>query len=171
VLVRFGVVCAFASLFGALLHHYASSAIVTYTFAALLILAGIFALTGLADRFHLHRPWTYVAGGFTGFFGGFAGEQGGLRAVGMMGFDLEKEAFVATSTAIGVAIDAFRMPGYAIVDHAAFAEQPLVIAIMVAGVTVGTLAGARLLDRIPERLFRYVLAIALIAMGTLLIKH
>jgi uncharacterized membrane protein YfcA len=172
VVVRFGVVCAFASLAGALLHHFAGSAIVTYTFAALLVLAGVFALAGIAEHFHLHRPWTYLAGGVTGFCGGFAGEQGGLRALGMMGFDLEKEAFVATSTAIGVAIDAFRLPGYAIVDHGAFAKAPLAIAIMVVGVIAGTLVGARLLERVPERWFKRVLGIALIAMGALLlIKH
>jgi uncharacterized protein len=168
VLVRFGAVCAITSLVGAVLHNHAPVAVITYAFATLLAVAGITTILGLAERVHLGTTGARIAGAITGFFGGLAGEQGGLRAVGLLPFDLEKERFVATSTAVGVVIDVFRLPSYMIGDARAF-DHKTALAVMVAGVVVGTLIGMRLLAHIPERAFKRVLGVVLIAMGALLV--
>src|SRR5262245_39940520 len=93
VVLRFGVVCAVASLIGALLHARAGNVVVTYFFAALLVLAGVITALGLAEHARLGWRGGWIAGAASGFFGGFAGEQGGLRAIALIGFDLHKEAF------------------------------------------------------------------------------
>jgi hypothetical protein len=168
VLVRFGSLCAITSLVGAVLHNHAPVAVITWVFAGLLAIAGIFAMFGLAERVHLGKNGARAAGAVTGFFGGFAGEQGGLRAIGLLPFDLDKERFVATSTAVGVVIDVFRLPAYLVGESSAFG-QPVLLAVMAVGVAVGTLVGARVLAHIPERVFKRVLGGVLAAMGILLV--
>ncbi|HUG42070.1 MAG TPA: hypothetical protein VMM12_16500 [Longimicrobiales bacterium] len=57
---------------------------------------------------------------------------------------------MATATAIALAVDLARMPVYfAVEGPAVLAEWPL-LAVSVAGVVAGTLAGERLLSRIRE---------------------
>ncbi len=40
------------------------------------------------------KKTAWVAGAASGFFGGIAGEQGGFRAIGLLGFDLKKDVSV-----------------------------------------------------------------------------
>ena len=104
-----------------------------------------------------------------GLFGGLVGNQGGLRAAAMLGFDLPKSAFVATATAIALVVDAARMPVYAWTDGARLAAVAPLIGVATAGVMVGTLAGHRVLAAVPERLFRVVVALLLLALGVVVI--
>jgi uncharacterized membrane protein YfcA len=169
VLLRFGIVCAIASLVGALVHDYASSILVTYFFAAMLVIAGVLLVFGLGDRVRPSRGAGWIAGAASGFFGGFAGEQGGLRAIGLLPFGLRKEAFVATTTAVGVAIDVFRLPVYVATEPSAFASGgAIVVVVATAGVIIGTLAGMRLLRRLPEQWFKRVLGVILVVIGALM---
>ena len=117
------------------------------------------------------RSVDWISGAASGFFGGFAGEQGGLRAVGMLGFDLRKDAFVATSTAVGVAIDVFRLPIYLVTEWSAFMQKGDAFALVAATVDVitGTLLGRGLLKRVRERSFRRLLGMALVMIGGLLL--
>lgn len=171
--VRFGIVCAVASIAGALVHTRIDTRFVAYVFAGLLVLAGIVAALGVAERVKLGTRGAWVTGALSGFFGGFAGEQGGLRAVGLLGFDLDKEAFVATSTAVGVVVDAARLPVYLASEWPLIVTRTGVVAIVVttAGVLVGTLGGGVLLKQIPERAFHRVLGGALVLIGVLLLAH
>jgi uncharacterized membrane protein YfcA len=151
--VRFGVVCAIASLVGALIHTHASSPIITYLFAALLVLAGLLGLTGWSERIRLGKKGAFIAGGLSGFLGGFAGEQGGIRAVALLGFDLKKEAFVATGTAVAVLIDVVRAPVYMVAQWDALKPVWGFVALAVSGVSIGTFVGGAVFQRIPEQRF------------------
>jgi uncharacterized protein len=168
VLVRFGVVCAVASLIGAVVHNWVTSPVITYIFAALLVLAGGLGLTGLSDRIRLGRHGAWLAGGISGFFGGLAGEQGGFRAVALLGFDLRKEAFVATGTAIAVVVDGVRVPVYLFMQADAIGGLWGPIALGTAGVIAGTLLGGMLLGRLPEALFGRIVSGIILAIGALL---
>lgn len=170
-LLRFGVVCAIASLGGALLHARAGGAVITYVFAALLVLAGLFAVTGVGEKLRLGHRGGAVAGAASGFFGGLTGEQGGLRAIGLLGFDLDKDAFVATSAAIGVLIDLVRTPIYFATDAHAMADHAGLIAIASIGSLAGIALGHVFHVRVPERAFRRVIGAILVALGGLLLAH
>jgi hypothetical protein len=45
------------------------------------------------------------------------GNQGGIRSAALLGFELEKQQFVATATAIGLFVDGARMPIYVATQH------------------------------------------------------
>jgi len=165
VLMTFGVMSAVGGLTGALLQQYATSPRLIVVFACLLIFVGIAGLTGLSDRMRFGRTTGWIAGTVSGLLGGLVGNQGGIRSAALLGYDLSPAAFVATATAIGLIVDAARMPVYVLTGARRLAELSPAIVVASAGAVVGTIAGERVLERIPPRLFRRLVAILVVALG------
>src|SRR3954469_23055007 len=120
VLVTFGITSAVGGLAGALLHVWLRSAILGYLLGALLVFAGLMGITRLAERMRFGRTTGLVAGALSGVFGGLVGNQGGIRSAALLGYDVPKEAFVATATAIALLVDVFRMPVYIATEFRSF---------------------------------------------------
>jgi uncharacterized membrane protein YfcA len=165
VLLGFGSASAAAGLAGALAHVWLSSRILAMVFGALLILAALAEFTGWMERVRWGRGAAWVAGALSGGFGGLVGNQGSIRSAAMLGFDVPKQSFVATAAAIGLFVDGARLPVYLIAQWREIIELwPLLMA-ATAGVVVGTAVGARVLARIPQAVFRRVIAVLLLALG------
>jgi hypothetical protein len=131
----------------------------------LLILAGVSELSGWMQRVHWGRRAAWIAGALSGGFGGLVGNQGGIRSAAMLGFDVPRASFVATATAIALFVDAARLPVYlATLGHEVLSVWPSLI-ITTVGVVIGTALGTRVLGRVPERLFRRIIASFLLALG------
>jgi len=165
VLKAFGVMSAAGGLLGALLHAYATSSALRYVFAAILMFAGVMGVTGLSDRLRFRRGGAWIAGGVSGFLGGLIGNQGGIRAAAMLAFDVPKEAFVATATAIALVVDGVRMPVYAISEGRGLLAIWPQIAIATAGVVIGTLLGKLILGRIPQAIFKRIVSALIFVLG------
>lgn len=165
VLWRFGLASAAGGLIGALLHSRATSPALAVVFGLLLLFVAGSEFSGLSKRMNFTGVWAWIAGALSGLLGGLVGNQGGIRAGALLGFSMRKDAFVATATAIGLMVDAARMPVYAVVMGSQIADQWALIAVSCAGVTAGTLGGTRVLRRIPEPLFRRVVAVLLALLG------
>jgi uncharacterized protein len=105
VLLSFGVTSAIGGLVGALLHVWLRSAALGYVLAALLVFAGLMGLTGMAQRLRFGRGAAWAAGALSGIFGGLVGNQGGIRSAALLGFEVRRDAFVATATAIALLVD------------------------------------------------------------------
>ena len=88
----------------------------------------------------------------------------------MLGFNLEAKTFVATATAIALIVDGARMPIYFFTSPETVIEFAASIAIMIAGVTIGTLAGGRMLARIPEDYFRRLVSLLIFALGIVMLS-
>lgn len=171
VLATFGIASAAGGLVGAFFFSRAGSPTLALVFGLLLLLAGTTEITGLARRVELKGAAGWVAGAASGLFGGMVGNQGGIRSAALLGFHLPRHAFVATATAIALAVDFARMPVYfAVEGRAILAEWPL-LAVAVVGVVVGTLAGERVLSRIPERIFRRLVAVLILALGVYMVTR
>jgi uncharacterized protein len=165
VLVRFGIASALGGLAGALAHVWISSRALAVVFGVVVALAGVSELTGWMRRVHWGRRSAWTAGGISGALGGMVGNQGGIRTAALLGFDVPKESFVATSTAIGLFVDAARMPIYLATDWRDVARiWPLVLTATVA-VMIGTAVGARVLGRLSQLQFRRAIAVLLVALG------
>src|SRR5207253_3743114 len=68
---------------------------------------------------------SWIAAIVSGGFGGLVGNQGGIRSAAMPRLDLEGATFVATATAIGLSVDAVRMPiSFATASRQIFAAWP-----------------------------------------------
>jgi hypothetical protein len=169
VLLSFGVTSAIGGLLGALLHRSASNQWLTLLFGALLLFAGASELSGLSRRMRFRGAVAWIAGAFSGLLGGLVGNQGGIRSAAMVGFNLSKEQFVATATAIALFVDGARLPVYLFThgDQMASLWRPIAMASI--GVVAGTVIGSRTLARIPEIWFRRVLAVVLWVLGITMI--
>jgi hypothetical protein len=164
-LLNFGVTSAAGGLSGALLGAYASSPILTLVFGSLLVFVGISELSGLAGRMRFNGPAAWIAGGLSGLLGGLVGNQGGIRSAAMLGFELDKETFVATATAIGLVVDFARMPVYLVEEARDILALWLPITLAVAATVAGTVLGKRYLVRLPQSIFRRTVAVLLLLLG------
>jgi uncharacterized protein len=161
----FGLTSAAGGLTGALLNTWATSRVLELVFGSLLVVAGASQVTGYATRWQLRGRVAWLGGALSGFFGGLVGNQGGIRTVAMLGFEVEKRQFVATTTAVALLIDMARVPVYAAVETAALARMWPTIALAAIGVVIGTLFGEKLLARVPEQRFRAVVGVLLLLLG------
>ena len=169
VLLGFGVMSALGGLLGALLHSLVAGPALGLVLGALLVFAGASGLTGLSDRLRFRGAWAWGAGAASGLFGGLVGNQGGIRSAALLNFELSKEAFVATATAVALMVDLARLPVYLITQGVEIAEQWPALAVATAGVIAGTLLGQDVLSRIPEPVFRRVVAGIILALGVALL--
>ena len=169
VLISFGIPSALGGLTGALLHSAAANRTLSIIFGAILIFVGLSELSGLSRRMKFGRTIAWIAGALSGFLGGLVGNQGGIRSGALLGFDVDKRAFVATATAVGLIVDIARMPAYFISQGGDIQRIWVLVAVATAGAIIGTLIGERVLRRIPEPLFRRIVAVLLLALGAYMI--
>jgi uncharacterized protein len=167
----FGILSAVGGLIGALLNAYANSPALSIIFGGLLIFAGVTGLTGWVGKTRLGRTTAAVAGALSGLFGGMVGNQGGIRAAALLGFNISKESLVATATAVALVVDGARMPVYFATQWRDFPPNWPAILIATMGVIIGTFWGVRLLRIIPERFFRTGLSIAIILLGVYMLAR
>jgi uncharacterized membrane protein YfcA len=169
IVVGFGLMNATGSLVGALIHTRVNSPILAVVLGILLLFAGMMGILGYTDRMRFTRTMAWLAGFLSGSFGGLVGNQGGIRSAAMLGLGVEGPAFVATATAIGIAVDVVRMPIYVATEFSRMVNSGQVILAASTGVVIGTLVGERVLRRVPARLFRRVVSILLAAVGAYLL--
>jgi len=169
--IRFGILSAAGGLLGALIHARVNAPVLSIVLGVLLIFAGVSGLLGLTQRVHLGRRTAWAAGMLSGLFGGLVGNQGGIRSAALMGFDLSKESFVATATAVALVVDGARMPVYVWTEGRSLTRLWPEIATATAGVLLGTVLGVRALRRIPERVFRPSVSILITGLGVYMLLH
>jgi uncharacterized protein len=168
---HFGLASAAGGLTGALLQNAASNRWLTVVFGVLLLFASASEMTGLARRMRFRGAVAWLAGALSGFLGGLVGNQGGIRSAALLGFDLSKETFVATATAVALLVDGARMPIYLATQHEELAALWPWMALATVGVMIGTVVGNRVLKRIPDVWFRRVLAVILAILGSAMLAR
>lgn len=166
---RFGLWSAVGGLVGALLQAALSAPALLGVLGALLLATGLANLTG---NFGGRRPSTPVALGLgllSGLFGGLAGNQGGLRAAGLLAFDLPPRAFLATSTAVALLVDLARTPVYLMRAGPALWSLALPIAVASGGCLLGTVWGERVLLGMSPTAYRRSVGAGVGAVGVWLL--
>jgi uncharacterized membrane protein YfcA len=171
VLWTFGSASAAGGLVGALLHIWMRSAMLGYVLGVLLLFAGLMGITGLAARMSFGGRTAWFAGALSGVFGGLVGNQGGIRSAALLGFNLRRDTFVATATAIALLVDLFRMPVYAALQFQQIVSQWEMAAVATIGVVVGTVSGKWILHRIPETAFRLIVSGIILILGIWMLIH
>ena len=166
VLLGFGAASAIGGLVGAALQAVVQSSALAIVFGLLLVFAGVGSLTGFAKRMRFSgRRSALIGGTLSGLLGGLVGNQGGIRAAALLGFDVEKEAFVATATAVALIVDGARIPVYLATQGADLAPHWPLIVLLAVGAVAGTLLGGWTLRRMSDAVFRRVVGVLLLALG------
>jgi uncharacterized membrane protein YfcA len=162
---EFGVASAAGGLLGAALQSQLASPVLTWVLGSLLLLAG------LSELFRRRLPlpqtpfWRLAGGALSGMFGGLVGNQGGIRAAALLGFQLRPRQLVATATASALLVDVARVPIYFLSAGPVFAQTVPVWLALSGGVTLGTLVGVPLLGRISEPVYRRLVGGLLLVLG------
>lgn len=166
VLLGFGAASAVGGLVGAALQAVVRSSLLGIIFGLLLVFAGLGSITGFAQRMRFtERGAALVGGAVSGILGGLVGNQGGIRAAALLGFDVERQAFVATATAVALIVDGARIPVYVATQGADLAPRWPLIVFLAIGAVVGTLLGGRVLRRMNDALFRRIVGVLLLVLG------
>ena len=169
VLWRFGLLSAVGALAGAVLYTQLGPTALTRVLGGLLLLTSFAQLSGWSSRWQPHGPFVAVFGLVSGFFGGVAGNQGGLRAAALTAFGLTPKTFVATATATGLVVDAARTPIYLWTAGAALVPLSLPIAVATIGVLIGTVIGERILLGLSKQRFAQIVGVSVGVLGLWLI--
>jgi uncharacterized protein len=166
---KFGVLSAAGALAGALLYTRLGPTALTRILGGLLVLTSIAQLTGWSSRWRPQGPLVAVFGILSGFFGGVAGNQGGLRSAAMLAFGLPPARFVATATATGVLVDAARTPVYLWSSGPTLLSLWVPICAATAGVLIGTMLGERILLGLSPSRFANIVGLAIGILGVWLL--
>jgi uncharacterized protein len=148
-----------------LLHTRVPSRGLTIVFGIVVLLTGIAELTGWIERVRWGQRAAWIAGLLSGGLGGLVGNQGGIRSAAMLGFDVPKQSFVATATAIGLFVDGARLPVYLATEWRGLVALWPLLLVATLGVVIGTALGNRVLGHLPLRTFRRIVALLLMALG------
>jgi uncharacterized membrane protein YfcA len=97
------------------------------------------------------------------------GNQGGIRAAALLGFNLSARQLVATSTASAILVDAARLPIYLLTAGSAIVAAKATVVVATIGVVVGTMVGVPALGRIPASIYRRMLGGLLMILGAWLL--
>jgi uncharacterized membrane protein YfcA len=139
--------------------------VLTIVLAVLLSLAGISELLRRPVPLPQTPAWRVIGGVLSGVFGGLVGNQGGIRAAALLGFDLAPRTLVATATASALLVDAARLPIYFMTAGSVIAASATLWLIATAGVTIGTFIGVPILGRIPASAYRRLVGVLLLLLG------
>ena len=166
----FGLLSAAGGLAGALLYAQLGGRELSLALAGLLMLTGVTGLTGVLTRWN-PSGLAGLLGAVSGFFGGLAGNQGGVRSAALLTFGLTPAAFVATATATGLLVDLARTPVYLWRAGSDLWGLWLPLGLATAGVLGGTLLGERVLLGMSAERFRKVVSLAILALGGLVLAR
>ena len=161
----FGIFSAIGGLIGALAHRWATSPALTIIFGGALILSATSELTGAARKIRVHGILAWLAGAASGLLGGMVGNQGGIRSAALLGFNVSRESFVATATAVALMVDSVRLPVYLWLQGGALVEAAPLITIATVGCLAGTFWGRNILRKMPDQIFRRSVAVLILLLG------
>jgi uncharacterized membrane protein YfcA len=166
---RFGLFSAVGGLVGALLLARLTGPTLLVALGLLLVATGIANVTSGFGGWRPTPRLAPVLGLASGLFGGLVGNQGGLRATGLLAFDLAPRAFLATSTAVALVVDLVRTPIYLVRGGGAVHALSLPITVATAGCLLGTVLGERVLLGMPPSLYRRLVGGGVGAIGVWLL--
>lgn len=138
------------------------------------VFGGIFILFALLELFNwklpLQGPWAMRIGGIlSGFFGGFSGHQGALRALFLSKLKMEPIVFVATTAVISLMVDLTRVSVYFSGSWFFNYYPTYVLLYGVPSALAGTLIGKKYIQKVNHSKLSIIVGVALFAMGLTMI--
>ncbi|MGD9692086.1 MAG: TSUP family transporter [Phycisphaerales bacterium] len=126
-------------------------------------------------RARVSERWLPVGGAVSGFFGGLSGHQGALRMVFLARCGLTKEEIVGTSAVCAVIVDVARLVVYGAAGASArfggaFEREALpLVGVACAGAAVGSIVGARVIEKVTLETVQRVIGVMLLVTAGLLV--
>lgn len=109
-----------------------------------------------------------IAGGIAGFMAGFIGTGGAIRGLALAAFNLEKNFYVGTSSAIDFGVDAGRAFVYWSNNYFTVELIPY-LSITAAAAFLGTYLGKKILGKVSQETFRKIVLVLIFSTGVVLV--
>ena len=163
--LQFGLTGVLCSLVGAGLTASLPSAAVKLLFGIFLLsYVGLSCLLPSGLRLPA-TPWTLIGGGAgSGFVAGLIGTGGAIRSACLLAFGLPRDAYLGTSAAIALVVDATRLPVYLAEQFIPWRMLPAVASLILVAFA-GAWVGQRLIRRASPAIFRGVILAMLTLIG------
>jgi len=164
-ILSFGITGIIASYLGAQIVFSTSAESLLRVLGAFMLAYVIFLVFKPDFKIPKKNTTAITGGGLSGFFAGIFGVGGAIRTLFLSAFDLPKAIFVATTGAIAFLIDFTRITTY-LINGVRLDDLFLwgFLAFIPASF-LGTALAKQVVDKIPQRWFRLVVAVFLFAMG------
>ncbi|MFN5630336.1 MAG: sulfite exporter TauE/SafE family protein, partial [Bacteroidota bacterium] len=164
IVLKLGVPAVIFVIIGALLTNIIPQKEIELWMNFVLILLSVFLIFNSDKKLEQSDKNLIVGGISSGFLAGLVGTGGAIRGLVLAAFSLEKDSFLATSALIDLGVDFSRAivyvsSGYFLKEFLIFI--PFLILISIAGSYTGKLV----LNKIPQKYFRYVVLIVIISIS------
>lgn len=159
-IIKFGIPSVIFSLVGALLVKYISQDLLKGLLGVFLLVYSMAFLW--KDNIKIKQsPFnTFLGGSLSGFLAGLIGTGGALRGAFLTSFNLSKEKYIATSAFIAIVVDATRIPAY-LKEGFLQSSYNWYLFILFPIAILGSFIGKRIVERVPQELFKKVVLIAI----------
>jgi len=161
----FGVVAILLSFAGAQASAWLSADAIRLLLGGFLVVYSVLEASQVtAVRVPATTPTLLVGGAVSGTIAGLIGTGGAIRSVCLLAFGLPREAYVGTSAAIALLVDATRLPVYLSQRFIPSSLGPVLLA-LVAVAFLGAWLGQRLVRRVSPVGFKRFVLLMLFLMG------
>lgn len=158
---KLGIPAVIFVIIGAILNKYISQREIELLMSILLIGLSVFLLIYSEKTIAQTNQSLFLGGGISGFLAGLIGTGGAIRGLTLMAFNLEKNIFIATSALIDLGVDSSRAVVYFLNGYMA-TEFLFTIPFLLIISIVGTWLGKKIINKIPQTVFRYIVLIVII---------
>jgi uncharacterized membrane protein YfcA len=165
IFLLFGLPSILFAFTGALLISVIPIYVVETVLGVFLIVYAVYSLINPRFGIQKSKANAVVGGGLSGFLAGLLGLGGAVRGAFLVAFNLPKEAYIATSAAIALVIDATRIPTYLVTKTVQDSSSYILLPFLCVMAYLGVRTGKIFLKRINQDTFRRIVALALFAVG------
>ena len=167
-ILLFGVPSIILTVLGAYLVVYIPQNTLEIILGIFLLLFSVYSLLKPDFKVKAAKMNTIIGGSLSGFLQGLVGIGGPLRGAFLISYNLDKFRYIATLAAIAVIIDATRIPIYFannLLEPQFYWYIPILAVIGI----IGSYTGKRIVNKIPQNIFKKVVLVGIALASVLLI--
>jgi len=164
-ILLFGVPGVILTFLGARLIFSVSETLLSQILGGFLVAYVAFLFFNPSFKFKQNAFTATTGGALSGFFAGIFGVGGAIRGAFLTAFDLPKAVYIATAGAIGLAIDTTRIGTYITGGTALPTNLLWGLLLFIPASFVGAHFAKKIVDKIPQKQFRMVVAVFLLLVG------
>ena len=162
VLLYLGIPAVISVVIGAVLTAYIPVEIIEMAMSVVVLAIAVYMIFNQRMAFSKSNTNLIVGGTVSGFMAGLVGTGGAIRGLTLAAFELEKNAFVATSAIIDLGVDASRA-GIYIWNGYFQSEHIKLIPMLIAIAFVGSYIGKLILAKTSNAFFRYTVLLVIVS--------